>query len=276
MSIATIRYRLSRQAALASGVHRTPSTHHSSHQTFMARLPRYAAPGIAQHIIQRGNNRVTIFAAKSDYRFFLECLAAASTEHGCRVHAYVLMTNHVHILATPSSAGSIPLVMQDVGRRYVRRFNDNYGRSGTLWEGRYKATLVANEQYFLTCQRYIELNPVRAGLAMRAVDYPWSSHRFNAYGGRDALVSVHDCYTALGATADERRRAYRAICADPIPDSMVAEIRDATNRRWALGARSFRDECAKLLGRRVEPTPRGRRPRQVAWPLTQQNDEIRI
>jgi putative transposase len=223
---------------------------------------------MAQHIIQRGNNRVAIFAAKSDYRFFLECLAAASNEHGCRVHAYVLMTNHVHILATPSSAASIPLAMQDVGRRYVRRFNDTYGRSGTLWEGRYRATLVDTERYFLTCQRYVELNPVRAGLVSRAADYPWSSYRFNAHGGRDTLVSMHYCYVALGTTADERRRAYRAICADAIPDSMLAEIRDATNRRWALGTKAFRDECAKLLGRRVEPAARGRRPRQ--------KDEIRI
>jgi putative transposase len=242
----------------------------------MARLPRYAAPGIAQHIIQRGNNRVAIFAAKSDYRFYLECLVAASNEHGCRVHAYVMMTNHVHVLATPSSASTIPLVMQDVGRRYVRRFNDTYGRSGTLWEGRYRATLVETEQYFLTCQRYVELNPVRAGLATHAVDYPWSSYRFNAHSGRDALVSAHDSYLALGATPVERRRAYRAICADPVPDSMLAEIRDATNRRWALGTKAFRDECAKLLGRRVEPSSRGRRPRHVAGRSTQQKDEIRI
>jgi putative transposase len=108
------------------------------------------------------------------------------------------------------------------------------------------------------------------------VDYPWSSYRFNAHGGRDALVSAHDSYLALGATPVERRRAYRAICADPVPDSMLAEIRDATNRRWALGTKAFRDECAKLLGRRVEPSSRGRRPRHVAGRSTQQKDEIRI
>ena len=201
-----------------------------------------------------------MFAEASDYQFFHECLAAASKALGCRVHAYVFMTNHVHLLMTPATTTAIASVMQDVGRRYVRRFNDKYGRTGTLWDGRYRATLVGTQRYLLTCQRYIELNPVRAGLASHPREYRWSSHRVNAYGGRDGLVSAHDCYVALGCTSDERRRAYRAICRDEIPASVLTEIRDATRRRWPLGTKDFRDEVAKMLQRRVEPASKGRRP----------------
>lgn len=213
-----------------------------------------------QHVIQRGNNRMAMFAAPSDYRLFHQYLVAACKEHGCRVHAYVFMTNHVHLLVTPSSANAIPLVMQDVGRRYVRRFNDTYGRTGTLWEGRYKATIVETQQYFLVCQRYIELNPVRAGIASAPDDYPWSSYRVNARGGRDPLVIAHECYIALGSTAEERRRAYRRICRDAIPADLLTEIRDATNGRRALGSKQFRDEVAKMLQQRVEHASKGRRP----------------
>jgi putative transposase len=225
----------------------------------MARLPRYAAPGLPQHVIQRGNNRIAMFAATTDYQFFHQCLVKACQEHGCRVHAYVFMTNHVHLLMTPVSAAGIPAVMQDVGRRYVRRFNDTHGRTGTLWEGRYKATLVETRHYFLACQRYIELNPVRAGMVVQPADYRWSSYRANARGRVDPLVSAHDCYVALGPTAEHRRRAYRELCRVPIADDLLAEIRDATNRRWALGTQEFRTELAKSLQRRVEPAPRGRR-----------------
>ena len=217
----------------------------------MPRLPRFVAPGVPQHVIQRGNNRGVMFATTSDYQLFHECLVRACTEHRCRVHAYVFMTNHVHLLVTPPSASALALVMQDVGRRYVRRFNDTYGRTGTLWEGRYRATHVETDRYFLTCQRYIELNPVRAGLASKPGDYAWSSYRVNAHRGRDALVSRHECYIALGATADERRRAYRAICRDVIPESVLAEIRAATNNRRPLGSRAFRAQVAEMLPRRA-------------------------
>ena len=129
----------------------------------MARLPRYAAVGVPQHVIQRGNNRSAVFAAESDYLFFRECLVAACMLHECELHAYVFMTNHSHLLMTPWTAGAVSSVMQDVGRRYVKRFNATYQRTGTLWEGRYRATLVDHESYLFTCYRYIELNPVRAG-----------------------------------------------------------------------------------------------------------------
>lgn len=233
----------------------------------MARLPRYAAPGIPQHVIQRGVDRSVMFVAGSDYRFFRECLRAACQQRGCQLHAYVFMTNHVHLLMTPTTAASIAKVMQSVGRQYVRRFNDTYRRTGTLWEGRYKATLVDSEQYFLACHRYIELNPVRAKLVADPRDYRWSSYRANAFGAADPLVTFHERYQRLGTNASDRRRAYRALCG-ALSDSTLAEIRDATNRGWALGSKRFRDEMATLLARRTQPGPRGRRPRR--------NDENRV
>jgi putative transposase len=215
-----------------------------------------------QHVIQRGNNRSALFVADSDYRFFRDCLRVACERHGCHVHAYVFMTNHVHLLMTPTSASSIAKVMQSVGRRYVRRFNDTHQRTGTLWEGRYKATLVDTEQYLLTCHRYIELNPVRAGLVPDPRRYPWSSHRANAFGASDPLVTPHERFHALGPDARTRRAAYRALFSDSPSDSTLGAIRDATNGGWALGSRRFRDEIASLLARRTLPALRGRRPRR--------------
>lgn len=221
-----------------------------------------------QHVIQRGNNRSVIFLAHADYRFFGDCLRAACDLHGCQVHAYAFMTNHVHLLMTPATASGIADVMQSVGRRYVRRFNDTHQRTGTLWEGRYKATLVDTEHYLLACYRYIELNPVRAGLVRAPRDYCWSSYRANALGGRDPLVTPHERFHALGGEARSRQGAYRALFSDELPDSTLDAIRDATNTGWALGTKRYRDEIAALLARRTQPAPQGRRPR---W-----NDENRL
>jgi putative transposase len=234
----------------------------------LARMPRYAAPGLPQHVIQRGTNRSALFVAHSDYRFFRECLRTACEEHGCRVHAYVLMTNHVHLLVTPSTASGLGHVMQSVCRRYVRRFNDTHRRTGTLCQGRYKATVVDAEQYLFACYRYIELNPVRAGLVTVPGDYQWSSHRANALGVSDPLVTPHERYDALGPDRRARQAAYRALFEEALPDATLADIRDATNKGWALGSKRFRDEIAARLARRTEPARRGRRPR---W-----NDEIRV
>lgn len=139
----------------------------------MARLPRYFMEGQPQHAIQRGNNRAPVFGAEDDYRFYLECLQEAAVRHGCAIHAYVLMTNHVHLLVTPETEGSLPKTLQSVGRRYVQYFNYTYGRTGTLWEGRYRATVIDSEHYLLTCMRYIELNPVRAGMVPQPEGYRW-------------------------------------------------------------------------------------------------------
>ncbi len=218
----------------------------------MPRLPRYAAPGLPQHVIQRGNNRSACFAVDADYRFFRDCLWTASEQHGCRIHAYVFMTNHVHLLMTPTSDTAIGKVMQSVGRRYVQRFNTTYGRTGTLWEGRYKATVIETESYLFACYQYIELNPVRAGLVANPRDYPWSSHRANAFGRHDRLVSPHDSYLALGRDEIERRAAYRGMFDIALDDSTVSEIRDATHKGWALGSKKFRREVAALVKRRTE------------------------
>lgn len=167
------------------------------------------------------------------------------------------MTNHVHLLMTPSSSNGIGKVMQSVGRRYVQHFTREYRRTGTLWEGRYRATLVDTERYLFACYRYVELNPVRAGLVRRPEDYPWSSYRANASGSTDDLVTPHERYTALAAEAVSRRAAYRALFEDALDETTLQKIRDTTNKAWALGNNRFREEIKRLLDRRTAPLPRG-------------------
>lgn len=224
----------------------------------MARLPRYSLPGQPQHVILRGNNRSIIFAADDDYRFFLDCLEDAATRHGCVIHAYVLMTNHVHFLMTPAREDGIGKVLQSVGRRYVQYFNYTYRRTGTLWEGRYKATLIDSENYLLTCYRYIELNPVRAGMAPHPRDYAWSSYRWHAEGEPDKLVTDHALYLALGKIGTERQAAYRALFKAHIGEATLTAIREATNKSWVLGTSRFQEEIAAAVSRRVAPLPKGR------------------
>ena len=221
----------------------------------MARLPRYVLPEQPQHVIQRGNDRCAMFAAPVDYKFFHDCLTNACVRHRCLVHAYIFMTNHVHLLMSPQTAHGIGRTMQSLGRRYVRYFNDKYRRTGTLWEGRYRATLIDSQSYLLRCYRYIELNPVRAGQATHPGDYQWSSYRSNALGRRDALVTPHAEYVALGANDAERRSAYRALFLDVIDEATLGHIRESTNKAWALGDDRFRVEITKLLNRRAYPAP---------------------
>ena len=228
----------------------------------MPRLPRYFAPGLPQHVIQRGNNRCVIFAEEFDFLFFRSCLSAACERHACEVHAYVLMTNHVHLLATPLRASAIGKVMQSVGRRYVRYFNDRYCRTGGLWEGRYRSTIVDTVTYLFTCYRYIELNPVRARLSSDPGGYPWSSYRFNALGAPDPIVVPHELYSSLDRDLDARRVAYRSLFDVGIDEETLRTIRDSTNKGWALGSERFRREIAKLLSRRVTPL-RAMRPAPV-------------
>ena len=170
----------------------------------MARQPRFVLPGHPQHVIQRGNNRSVIFGAEEDYGFYLDRLREGCNKHGCDVHAYVLMTNHTHLLLTPHSENGIGKLMQYIGRYYVQYFNYQYRRTGTLWEGRYKATLLDSEQYLLTCYRYIELNPVRAAMVDHPREYPWSSYRFNALGEPDGVIIPHELYQQLGKDGPER------------------------------------------------------------------------
>ena len=225
----------------------------------MPRLPRYAAPGVPQHVIQRGNNRSAQFLHVDDYRFYLECLRTACHRYGCLIHAYALMTNHVHLLVTPASNSAISRMMQSIGRRYVQYFNKQHQRTGTLWEGRYRASLVQTDQYLFACYRYIELNPVRAGLASNPGDYPWSSHNANAFGSIDPIVSPHDGYTALAADSRDRAAAYRALFEIDLEEQTIEAIRESTDKGWVLGSRQFRDEVAKRLRRRTQPISAGRR-----------------
>ena len=201
-----------------------------------------------------------MFCVEDDYRFFRECLLSATQEFDCLVHAYALMTNHVHLLMSPNKSGSIGKTMQSVGRRYVPQFNIRHGRTGSLWEGRYRATVIDSERYLFTCHRYIELNPVRAGLVADASAYRWSSFAANALGQVDELVSPHERYIALSTSPLSRQEAYRALFRSPIADTELQEIRDATSGGWALGDARFR---ARVSGkdRRADPLPPGPRPK---------------
>jgi len=223
----------------------------------MARLPRFILPGQPQHVIVRGNNRSEIFRAEADYRFYLEKLQQACEKHGCQIHAYVLMTNHVHLLITPHAEHALAKVLQMVGRYYVQYYNHSYGRTGTLWEGRYKATLIDSATYLLTCMRYIELNPVRAGMVTHPSEYPWSSYHRNALGAINEMVNPHLEYQRLGRTAESRQAAYRQLFKHHVSDDAMNEIRDATNKAWVLGGDHFKQRVQKQLERPVAPAAKG-------------------
>lgn len=226
----------------------------------MPRQPRFWFDNAVLHVVQRGNNRMPIFVDDEDRSYFIGALIGATRKHGVAVHAYVLMSNHVHLLVAPLSAASMPRTMQTVGRRYVGRFNRVHGRSGTLWEGRYKATLVDADAYFFACMRYIELNPVRAGMVQAPGDYRWSSHAANAFGAADALVTVHPAYVALSESIDGRCDAYRKMFGDETSEDDLRAIRDATQFEWALGGEAFRRAVEFRTGRRTARLPMGPTP----------------
>jgi putative transposase len=228
----------------------------------MPRRARLSLPGIAWHIIQRGNNRSVCFYAEEDYRLYLHHLQELSTRFGCAVHAYVLMTNHVHLLLTPQRADSAALLMKHLGQRYVQYINRVYRRSGTLWEGRFRSCLTQTEDYVLACYRYIELNPVRAAMVRQPQDYRWSSYAANAQEKKDALLQPHEQYLRLGKDEATRREAYRALFkAQMMDDPLLAQIRQATNGNYALGSARFQAQIEAALGRRAQRGHAGR-PRQ--------------
>lgn len=218
----------------------------------MARLPRYVLPGQPQHIIQRGNNRQVIFASDADFQFFRDAMVAAAEQHGLAIHAYVWMSNHIHLLATPEHEQSISKVFQSVGRKYVQYFNYTYKRTGTLWEGRYRATVVDSETYLMTLMRYIELNPVRAGMVAHPRDYVWSSYARNAYDERGAnadWIKPHEQYLRLARATEERLSAYRSLFRAAIARNELALIRDCTHKGWALGSEKFKAAIEKVADR---------------------------
>ena len=224
----------------------------------MARLQRIAPLGIPQHIIQRGNNRQVCFACNQDIAFYASLLHEYSKEFTVSLHAWVFMTNHVHLLASPCTLGGISNMMQCVGRRYVRYFNREYRRSGTLWEGRFKSSLVQSETYLLQCQRYIELNPVRAGMVSDPAQYAWSSYQRHALGKAIKMSTPHEEYFALGSTDSERQSVYRALFRAHVDDKLIKDIRLAVNKGMALGGERFKDEIELLCKRRVRPAKMGR------------------
>ncbi|MDP2561398.1 transposase [Psychrobium sp. 1_MG-2023] len=223
----------------------------------MARLPRLNLPNIPQHVVQRGNNRQVTFVEADDYVVYLDKLKHYAKLHEVKVHAYVLMTNHVHLLVTPSTGKGVSQLMQSLGRYYVRYFNQAYKRTGTLWEGRYKSTLVDSDNYFLVVSRYIELNPVRAGMVEHPVEYTWSSYQHNGAGKNIDLITEHALYHDLGSTPIIRQERYRILFTDEIPAITLEEIKSATDKMWVLGSEKFKQQVEVLSGRRASPLPKG-------------------
>jgi putative transposase len=221
----------------------------------MPRLPRYFLPDTPQHVIQRGNNRDALFRGPSDFVFYKACLRSASSKHGVVIHAYVLMTNHVHLVATPARTDSLPRMMQSLGRVYVKHFNASNERTGTLLEGRYKAAVIQTDEYLLTCMRYVELNPVRAGMVTAPDDYDWSSYSANAGGSQDDIVEPHLVYRSLGSTKAKRLEAYRAMFDVPVAEAELARIRDATQHAWAMGSESFVQHVTQTCRRATRARP---------------------
>lgn len=232
----------------------------------MPRRPRLALQGVPLHLIQRGNNRQACFFADEDYRFYLDWLYEHAGKTGCRVHAYVLMTNHVHLLISADKTDAPGALMKALGQRYVQYVNRVYRRSGTLWEGRFRSCPIQEEAYLLACQRYIELNPVRAGMVGHPGEYRWSSYRANAQGEVSPLIRPHGLYDALGLDVVERQAAYWALFRYELEPGLVDQIRQATNGNFVLGSERFAAEVAAAIGRRVVPGKSGR-PRRVVEPV---------
>jgi putative transposase len=228
----------------------------------MPRRPRLALSGIPWHIIQRGVNRSTCFFAEDDYLFYLHYLGEYSRNFGCDIHAYVLMTNHVHLLLTPKEPESAGRMMKHLGQRYVQYINRINGRSGTLWEGRFASCLAQTEDYVLACYRYIELNPVRAGMVTHPRQYRWSSYATNGEGKASDLIKPHDQYLRIGRTESERLEHYRALFKAHMDSETIENIREATNGNYALGHPRFQAEIQTALGRRAMRGKAGR-PKRV-------------
>ena len=224
----------------------------------MPRRPRIILPGVPLHLIQRGNNRQACFFADEDYRIYLDWLNQYARDTGCAIHAYALMTNHVHLLLTPETESGAGELMRRLGQRYVQYVNRTYRRSGTLWEGRFRSCLTQEEDYLLGCYRYIELNPVRANMVQHPAEYPWSSYRVNVQGEASKLVMAHPLYTALGSDEIARSVSYRELFRYHLDPGLIDEIRLATNGNFALGSVHFQKQVAAALGRRVTPGKSGR------------------
>lgn len=224
----------------------------------MPRRARISLPNVPLQLIQRGNNRQACFFTDEDYLFYLDWLGESATKAGCVIHAYALMTNHVHLMLSSRTADGVGTMMKALGQRYVQYVNRAYQRSGTLWEGRFRSCLLQEENYLLACQRYIELNPVRAGMVDHPGEYRWSSYRANGQGEASLLVHPHEIYLALGADTEARQSAYRELFRYELEPGVVNQIRTATNGNYVLGDSRFAEQIAQTLGRRVQPGKPGR------------------
>lgn len=228
----------------------------------MPRRPRIHLPGVPIHLVQRGHNRDACFFTDEDFLAYREWLGDALKKTGCALHAYVLMTNHVHLLLTPPTGEAVSQLVISLGRRYVQYINKTYGRTGTLWDSRYKSSLVDAEDYLLLCQRYIELNPLRADMTDDPAHYRWSSYRANGLGQPDALLTPHDLYLALDGDARLRQANYRALFRSELEREALADIRMALHQGQPLGKGRFLNRIEQMIGRRCEVRPRGR-PRKI-------------
>lgn len=224
----------------------------------MPRKPRFYLPDLPVHAVQRGHSRDAVFYEDADYQAYLGWLREGAERYCCAIHAYVLMTNHVHVLATPSDSQGISRMMQYVGRRYVPYINYHYGTSGSLWEGRYKASLVQEENYLLTCMRYIELNPVRANMINHPREYRWSSYRTNGEGRDDPVITPHEIYLALGKSVIQRKEVYRALFKAHIDSDDIKQIRAAWQTGTPLGNDYFKEKVEAKLKTKVGQPRRGR------------------
>lgn len=224
----------------------------------MARLPRLTLPGYLHHVIQRGNNRQPIFQDGEDFETMLALLADNALRYGVAIHAYVLMDNHFHLLVTPSASEGLPQMMQAVGRRYVQFFNRRHVRSGTLWEGRYRSTVLQPERHLLPCMVYMDLNPVRGGLVAHPADYPWSSHAHWRGVRNDRLLTPHALYWALGNTPFAREAAYAALVQAGIGSLEQTALTASALSGWALGDTDFIEGLQKQTPRRVAQGQAGR------------------
>lgn len=231
---------------------------YSDYPFFMPRRSRIIVPGVPLHIIQRGNNRQACFFAEDDYLFYLDWLAEYTKSTGCLIHAFVLMTNHVHLLLTPKKPDSAGNLLKRLGQRYVQYINRTYQRSGTLWEGRFRSCIIQQQDYLFSCQRYIEMNPVRAGIVQYPEEYRWTSYQANGEGKGFAFVQYHPLYQGLGRTDAERQIAYRELFRYELEPGKIDAIRKATNGNFALGSHRFQQEISEMLGRRVTPGKAGR------------------
>jgi putative transposase len=224
----------------------------------MARLPRLVVPKQPHHIVQSGVDRQTILREPADYLAFLAWLRDAAKQYKVALHAYVLMPTHLHLLATPEDSDSLARMMQWIGRHYVPYFNRKYGRSGTLWQGRFKATVIDAPTYFITCCRYVELNPVRAGLVADAIDYPWSSYAHHIGVRSNPLITDHSLYWEIGNTPFEREAGYKQMTEQALTSEELQDLQTNLNKGWALGTEAFKADLERQLNRQVRPEKRGR------------------